>query len=712
MLLIRPWTTSPIRFTVLLTIGVGLFLIVVGFGADTLPYPPAQGFPANGEVMPAGWPFSDAVISHWPNALYFQRSVRAGSWPLWRPLLMSGQPFAANPLNKVWYPPQWLVIFLPVTLHLNLMIWGHLVLAGIGMYMLARWLGLRAETAAVMGIAYAFTPRLLAATGAGHLDVVYAMAWFPWVLWAIHRAITDSGPILRRGAILGLIVALCFLADVRLSLFSFAMGAGLAVWLLIFPPLPPAPSPTGSEGEQLAVWGGGKALLLGAALAIGLAAVQWLPLIELIPYLSRNGVTVTDAGMFSLQPLQLITLLFADRGGSHETMIYVGIPILVLAIIGFVRAPRRHIFWGLAALLATLYAMGINGPLWPLLVRIAPPLLWFRVPPRAWIGAIVALIILAGYGLEALTERRKRPALRLTGVALIALGLLSALIVANYPLRQGAGIAAVIGLIATGVVLLIAPRLQALTLTTLIGGLILLDLIWVDVSLVRGLPQRYWLDPYAPVAQALIEAHVTRLYSPDYSFPQQAHAYWDIPDFGGVDPFQLKDYISAFEAATGIKVTGYTVTLPPFNNPDLRIANRDAVINAEKLAQWNVSHVLTSFPLDVGGLHLVKRIGDLYLYENTQRTDVIVTWLDPNRYIAGIINLPDDSTTILEAVHITPMSIPGWVCVYSGTAGRPSRQCQYMPLVVPISAWLFVILAFASLIMIAVGRHDANGHEA
>jgi len=621
------WTDSPIRFAILLTLGVGLFLLAVGFGGDTLPYPPAQGFPIDGQVMPAGWPFSDAVISHWPNALYLQRSVRAGTWPLWRPLLMSGQPFAANPLNKVWYPPQWLVILLPVTLHLNLMIWAHLVLAGVGMYVLSRRLSLRSETTAMTGIAYAFTPRLLAATGAGHLDVVYAMAWFPWVLWAIHRAITDNGPIIRRGAILGLITALCFLADVRLSLFAFAMGAGLALWLLLFPPHPPTPSPTAavrgaSDGLEAPPslwgrgWGGGKALILGAVLAVGLTAVQWLPLVELMPYLSRNGLTVNDAGVFSLQPLQLITLIFADRGGSHETMVYIGIPILVLAIIGFVRAPRRRIFWGLAALLAALYAMGINGLLWNTLVRLAPPLLWFRVPSRAWIVAIVALIILAGYGLEALTERRKRPMLRLAGVGLMAMGLLSALIAVNYPLRQGAGIAAVIGLIATGVVLLIAQRLPTMRLTTLISGLIVLDLIWVDVSLVRGLPQRYWLDSYEPIAQALLEARVTRLYSPDYSFPQQAHAYWNIPDFGGVDPFQLKDYIPEFEAATGTKISGYTVTLPPFNNPDLRVANRDAIINPKKLAQWGVSHILTSFPLDTPGLQLERRIADLYLYTN------------------------------------------------------------------------------------------------
>src|SRR4051812_31866092 len=110
---VERFTVSSFGFAVLLAVGVGLLLLAVGFGSDTLPYPPAQVSPvsnAGATRVPAAWPFSDAILSHWPNALFFQESVRAGSWPLWRPLIMSGQPFAANPLNKVWYPPQWLLV--------------------------------------------------------------------------------------------------------------------------------------------------------------------------------------------------------------------------------------------------------------------------------------------------------------------------------------------------------------------------------------------------------------------------------------------------------------------------------------------------------------------------------------------------------------------------------------------------------------------------
>src|SRR5690242_5409295 len=168
--------SQSLGFAIILAILVTTLFALVGLGPDALPFPPQS-------------PYSDAVISHWPNAVYFQESVRGGSFPFWRDLLMEGQPFAANPLNKVWYPFQWLVVFLPPILHLNLLVWFHLLLAGIGMRLLGMRLGLKVGTASVIGVAYALTPRLAAALGAGHLDIVYAAAWLPWLLWAVHRLI-------------------------------------------------------------------------------------------------------------------------------------------------------------------------------------------------------------------------------------------------------------------------------------------------------------------------------------------------------------------------------------------------------------------------------------------------------------------------------------------------------------------------------------------
>jgi hypothetical protein len=681
----------------MLALLVGLLLIGVGLGPEALPYPPWQQSPTSTRSVPPGWPFSDAVISHWPNALFLQRSVQDGAWPLWRPLLMSGQPFAANPLNKVWYPPQWLVILLPATLYLNLMLWGHLVLAGAGMRALGLRLGLGTASGSIIGVAYALLPRLAAAAGAGHLDIVYAAAWFPWVAWATHRGVTDPGPFTRRGAILGTICALCFLADIRLSVFAFAtaliLGLGWSVYV--------------DQARRLLAL---LAAVVGSVLALGLTAVQWLPLLDLAPYLSRTGMTVEDAGVFSLQPIRLIGLLFPDRGGFHETMVYVGIVILILAVWAIVRSPRRHALWAGVALVAVFYAFGSAGPLWPILIRIAPLLLWFRVPSRAWIVAALAVLILAGHGLDALLAGRSRRAPLLPAIILVSAGIAFGVVGAFLPLRPGAGLSASIGLCGLGVILLAWQRLRGVALPLALGLLIALDLIWTDVSLVAGLPQSIWLDTYQPVASALLEAGATRVYSPDYSLPQQAAAYWNISTFGGVDPFQLRAYVAAFEAATSIHTPGYSVTLPAFNGPDMLTANRNTPINADALAAWNVSHVLAGFPITSDGLRLVRRIGDLYLYQNLRLlSGVRVTWDGPNRFTA--------SNGSEQPVNVVAWS-PGWARTDGDTAitiqpGQTMTRVYDPPGLLPgIALTLLSLIVTGAFILVTWKHRNPSSHRA
>ncbi|MEP7286649.1 MAG: hypothetical protein ABI947_12880 [Chloroflexota bacterium] len=619
------FTATTIGFTTCLAILIAVLMLVVGLGPDALPFPPHAAF-------------SDAAISHWPNALYLQQSLRAGQIPLWRDLLMSGQPFAANPLNKVWYPLQWLVLILPVTLHLNLLIWGHLVLAGVGMRALGLRLGIGQGASSIMGVAYALTPRLLSAAGAGHLDILYAAAWFPCMLWAVHLAILGTQRIAWRLVAVSVIGAMCFFADIRLSVFVFGTSAVFALWLAYT-----------SRRYTALLW-----LMPALILMVGLTAIQWLPVIALAPYLTRSTISISDAATLSLQPVQIIGLVIPDRFGSHETMLYVGLIVLILACVGFARAPRRHAFWAILTLAALLYALGDQGLVWPVLVHIIPPLLWLRVPPRVWIVGVVALIVLAGYGLSALADRSlvrsfQRRTLQLIGFGLAIAGVGMGVAAAKFP---ALGVSIALGFVAAGVLLFVSRRLSTQTLFVLAGIVIILDLAWMDVSLVQGRPQNVWLDQYAPLAQAMHEAGVTRLYSPDYSFPQQAAAYWQIPQFGGIDPFQLRAYVTAFEAATGTYASGYSVTLPAFEG-NLATTNQHANIDANLLARWNVSHVLAGFVLDIPGLKLISRPDNLYLYANERYPSgtTKITWDSPNRFT---VNNSGDQTINVAAW------VPGW----------------------------------------------------
>ncbi len=588
----RSIQVTEARRVQLLLVGLGAaFLILVGVKPLGLPFIP-------------GARFSDAATSHWGAALFLQRSVmRDGEFPYWRDTILGGQPFAANPLNKTAYPLQWLTLFLPPALHINTMIVLHLLIAGAGVWKLARSLGLGAWSAGVSVIAYGLSPRMVGHLGAGHLDIVYALAWLPWVLWAVKRAAAGSRRSLWAS---GLFAGLMFLADVRLSLFGLVLAGGYAIYCIFKLDPTPVPSPNSGRGasgtparatvSQLRNWMQLWSFALPAILFMLIASAVIIPLWLWSPYLTRAALTAADAGVFALRPEYLLGVFIPQAHRNVEVLTYLGLAPLILAVIGALTARRRVIFWLIAALIATLYALGSNGFLWNFLTQIIPFLLWFRVPSRAWLIVTLVVALLAGYG----AERLKRRLLQIAVLITVALEL------------------------------------------TLTGR------GWLEW---RG--EDNWLPAdQRAIAETLIADGVDRVYSPTYSLEQQVAEEYEIDLLYGVDPFQLRDRVDAIHAAGGIQDSNYSVVQPPLlgvTGDDFTQANRDARLDLTRLAAAGVSHVVAAYPLDDPALRLLTDAGDVNVYANSV-------------YQVAVESLPplDDSLWTLCALVV------GWVGLLGG----------------------------------------------
>ena len=230
------------------------FLIAVGFRPDSLPHTPEA-------------PFSDAIISRYPDALHFRRSLLDHqTFPQWNAHLMGGQPFAANPGSKAWYPLTWLLVMWPPELHINLMTAFHLWLGGLGMWFWARRTGLQPESAWLAAIAYLFAPKLIAHAGTGHLDLLIAMGWFPWLLLSLYLLIRGN---VTPSAILGagFVAAMMFIGAIQLTPYLF--GAAAIYTLSLMP-----------RGDFSKIRQRTTSLMLAGIFAVGLAAVQWMPLVR------------------------------------------------------------------------------------------------------------------------------------------------------------------------------------------------------------------------------------------------------------------------------------------------------------------------------------------------------------------------------------------------------------------------------------------------
>jgi hypothetical protein len=349
-------------------------------------------------------------------------------------------------------------------------------------------------------------------------------------------------------------------------------------------------------------------------------------------------MSIKDASVFSLDAGKWIGLVFGEHGGAWETMVYVGVSTLVLALATILLRPRQLRFWAFWLLLIALYAMGDHFILWSLLVRVLPPLRWWRVPPRSWLIAALILPYLAGWGAQTLSEyTSERRVVRLSIFALLGAGLTCSLfstLTLSPPLKQ----TSVLGLfalpaVALVILLAILGKLKSEMLVILFTLIVGADVLWIDRTLIDSRTQDQWLEPNRALAEFLRDDGAIRVYSPTYSFPQQAAAYWNIDQFGGVDPFQFSSTVKAVEAATGVHAEGYSVTLPAFKTEgdNFDTANQDAVIVPDLLGQWLVTHVVSAYEIKIDGLSLATRIGDVYVYRNTRVPEVNLTWDGPNR---------------------------------------------------------------------------------
>jgi hypothetical protein len=346
------------------------------------------------------------------------RSLAAGSWPVWDPWQGFGQPFLANANVQLFYPPTWLLLLLPAQTYYSLYIFGHLVFGGLGLYLLARHLGLsRGGALLAAGVWMGSGPLLSFGKVWHHFG---ASAWIPWVLLATDRALTGEGG--RRTVAWGLAVALQLLAgSVDVSLFTLLVVAGITLYRLVG--LWPSPTAYRKVGARIVV---------AAALAVALTAAQWLPSMDIVLGSVRSAMAGNERSFWSLHPLQLLQLVFPIfpwvlAAHSPQLMrqpelyipfvpsIYLGLPALLFALAGIAVGPsdRRRLRLALAVvwLGGIGYALGRHLPLYQLVSSAVPPLRLLRFPSKAMVIPALAWALLVGIGLDAVrggTGSRKR----------------------------------------------------------------------------------------------------------------------------------------------------------------------------------------------------------------------------------------------------------------------------------------------------------------
>jgi hypothetical protein len=613
-----------------------LVALAIIFFAPLLLQPGALIYPASGFG-------SDLITTHWPEFGDFTRALRQGYVPLWSGSVLLGRPFAGD-VGTLWmYPPGLLALIAPPALAFNLLSLLHVALAGILAHLYLR-LGLRlSDPAALAGaLVFMFWPRFMAHVAGGHVGLTGAAALLPLMLLGAQWAFVEGRWF---GAAL---IALSLYGQLTGLVQNFIYG----VWVVIAYALAAAVWRASRERRRArAVAQPLGALALAGALTAGLAAVVLLPALELLPYTTRQGLTLEAAGGFSLPPAVLLNLALPFRQQFPEWLMYIGALPLALALLALCGARRRWALamWALVAVCA-VYALGPAGGLFSLAFNLLPGFNLLRAAPRLWLLAGMALSVAVALGAETLAQSMATPpALRriLAGLALLWLiGLGSTFIL---PVVDSVVVVSeLVALAALGAVgwardrgRLSATHAQASGLAVLAASLLMIN--WRFLSSLQ--PAETFLRPFPPFAVADPERGRERWYAETPRFQYALAAERGIETVQGVQSFQLAHSVELVSLASGCRLRGYAAAVPPCLSGELAGATiRTTDPSARLLGVLNARWLLRAEPPEGAEWRPVPGFADLY--ENTR-------WL-PRAFVVGEARQVVETDVLAQLPTIDP----------------------------------------------------------
>jgi len=410
------------------------------------------------------WPMIRPFGAHWYMAagdfsrqFYPFRTFEAHEWwhlriPLWSPDMFAGHPFQADIQTAVFYP-------LALA---NAILFGrhgfpffalegevvvHTLLAGFFMYWLARYMTRSRIGALVAGLVFAFGG-FITTYPAEQLPLLETAIWLPLIVLCLELAVGRGRPVfwhwlIAAGATFGVAM---LAGHPQTDLFIVYATEAYLIWRLWR---------TRTDWRRLVV-----AAVVYPATAVGLAAIQILPSLELLIQSTREQMGYVEAARGYL-PSALVEVFVPLWHG--EKALSIGIVALSLAAIGAWASRREPLaFWTVAGLVALPLSVGGATPLFWVLYHLAPGWDLFRDQERtiyifSFAGALLAargVAELQRRDLRAWLIRRWSVAAGAAAVACLALYGFGPSLAESAPLRANLGLNALV-LAALAVVLLV-----------------------------------------------------------------------------------------------------------------------------------------------------------------------------------------------------------------------------------------------------------------
>ncbi len=340
-----------------------------------------------------------------------------GEFPLWQPWIFSGMPTAEafTFISQLYYPAIIFNILFIKGLFAQLL---HLLFAGLGGFVLLRYLQLSHFSSFLGGTAFMITPYMLTMVVFGHGSQMMTAAYIPWIMWMTIKIMKK--PSLCNVGVLSILMGFQLQrAHAQIAYYTWMLAGAYVLFNIVW-------HFKNSEKRNTQLWGLGG-FSLAALLGIGIALLIYLPSIEYTPFSVRGGgagggADYNYATGWSFHPREMLTFLlpsaFGFGGQAYWGYMpftdypnYMGIIVLLLAVFGFVSRRKEFLSWFLlgTSILALMISFGKHFSLvYDIFYDAFPYFNKFRVPTMILILVQFNTAVLAAFGLDALADLKEK----------------------------------------------------------------------------------------------------------------------------------------------------------------------------------------------------------------------------------------------------------------------------------------------------------------
>jgi hypothetical protein len=343
--------------------------------------------------------------------------AETGEFPLWQPWIFSGMPTAEafTFISQLYFPAIIFNVLFIKGLFAQLI---HLLLAGLGGYVLLRSLNRSHYSAFLGGTAFMLTPYMLTMIVFGHGSQMMTAAYLPWIMWMTVKIIEK--PTLCNMGVLAILMGFQLQrAHAQIAYYTWMLAGAYVLFTFLW-------NLRNAKERNSKLIGLGS-FSVAALLGIGIALLIYLPSIEYTSFSVRGGgvgggADYNYATGWSFHPMEMLTFFlpsaFGFGGQTYWGFMpftdypnYMGIVVLLLATYGFISHRKEPLSWFLAGtvLLALLISFGKHFSIvYDLFYDIFPFFNKFRVPAMILILVQFNTAILAAFGLDALSDLKEK----------------------------------------------------------------------------------------------------------------------------------------------------------------------------------------------------------------------------------------------------------------------------------------------------------------